>query len=138
MNFIDPDREAFNAFKDLPRDEPIEMLNLIKLYDQARYDDGRQASGAEAYQQYGKVSAPVFQRVGGSIIWRGQPQNVLIGPGDELWDIAFIARYPNAGAFLEMVTDEFYQTKAVPHRRAGVQNSRLIRHAPLAGDDQFG
>ena len=136
--YIDPERAAFEAFKALPRDEPIEMLNLIKLFDQARYDDGRAASGADAYRAYGETSAPVFQRVGGRILWRGMPQNVLIGPSSELWDIAFIARYPSAGAFLEMVTDSFYQAEAVPHRRAGVSDSRLIRHASLEGADSFG
>lgn len=136
--YIDPERAAFEAFKALPRDEPVQMLNLIKLFDQAQYPDGRQATGLQAYQAYGEVSGPVFQRVGGSILWRGAPQNVLIGPDDELWDIAFIAVYPSAGAFLEMVTDDFYQSEAVPHRRAAVYDSRLIRHAGLPGSDGFG
>lgn len=136
--YIDPERAAFEAFKALPRDEPIEMLNLISLFDEAKYPDGRQASGADAYRSYGEVSGPVFQRVGGSILWRGRPQNMLIGPSEELWDIAFIARYPSAKAFLEMVTDPFYQSDAVPHRRAGVRDSRLIRHASLSGSSNFG
>src|SRR5687767_6012360 len=31
MAYIDPDREAWQIFKDLPRDQPIQMLNLIRL-----------------------------------------------------------------------------------------------------------
>lgn len=138
MSHIDPERAAFEKFKSLPRDQPIDMLNLICLHDQARYPDGREATGAEAYADYGKFSAPIFQRVGGEIIWRGEPKVMLIGPADRLWDIAFIARYPTASAFLEMVTDPVYQTDAVPHRQAAVRDSRLIRHHQSAGENRFG
>jgi uncharacterized protein (DUF1330 family) len=123
---IDPERKQFDAFKALSRDLPVMMLNLVRLRDKAAYEDGRDAIGAEAYAAYGRESAPVFQRVGGDIVWRGRPENVLIGPGDEHWDIAFIARYPTAGAFLEMVTDPDYRV-AVKHRQAAVLDSRLIR-----------
>lgn len=34
---IDPTREAFEAFKALPRDEPIEMLNLVAFREKAAY-----------------------------------------------------------------------------------------------------
>lgn len=138
MTHIDPTRDAFELFKGLDRDQPIEMLNLIRLRDQAAYPDGRQATGLDAYKAYGRESGPVFARVGGKIIWRGKPQLTLIGPSEEAWHLAFIAAYPGAGAFLEMVTDPHYQTKAVPHRQAGVADSRLIRHAPLPVGDMFG
>jgi uncharacterized protein (DUF1330 family) len=138
VGHVDPTREGFDQFKALPRDEPVEMLNLIRLRARALYADGREASGFEAYRAYGAASAPIFQRVGGRIIWRGQPRSVLIGPGDEAWDLAFIAAYPSAGAFLEMVTDEAYQTQAVPHRVAAVLDSRLIRHKPQDTGDAFG
>ncbi|MBI1263384.1 MAG: DUF1330 domain-containing protein [Alphaproteobacteria bacterium] len=138
MSHIDPERAAFEAFKALPRDEPVEMLNLIALHDRAAYPDGRDISGAQAYRLYGEASAPIFQRVGGRILWRGAPRCVLIGPADERWDLAFIAAYPSAGAFLAMVTDPVYQSEAVPHRRAAVRDSRLIRHAPAGAGSAFG
>ena len=34
---VDPDRQAWELFKSLPRDEPIQMLNLIRLKAQADY-----------------------------------------------------------------------------------------------------
>ncbi|MDH3759074.1 MAG: DUF1330 domain-containing protein [Gammaproteobacteria bacterium] len=125
-NYIDPERDQFEAFKALPRDEPIMMINLLRFRERAAYEDGREATGAEAYEAYGRDSAPVFHRVGGEIIWRGRPQVMLIGPEDKRWDLIFIARYPTAGAFLEMVTDPQYQ-EAVKHRQAAVLDSRLIR-----------
>ena len=135
--YIDPERDQFEAFKRLPRDEPILMLNLVRLRAEADYGDAQRASGADAYRRYGEASAPVFARVGGSIEWRGQPQCVLIGPADERWDVAFIARYPTAGAFLEMVTDATYR-EAVKHRQAAVETSRLIRLSPSGHGGAFG
>jgi len=133
--YVDPEREQFDAFKALPRDEPVAMLNLLRFREKAAYEDGRQATGAEAYAAYGRESAPVFRRVGGEILWRGRPDVMLIGPADKQWDLVFIARYPTAAAFLEMVTDPGYR-EAVKHRQAAVLDSRLIRTAelPLGGD----
>ena len=74
---------------------------------------------------YSKESGAIFRRVGGEIIWRGDPETTVIGPRDERWDTIFIARYPTAGAFLEMVTDADYRL-AVKHRQAAVEDSRLI------------
>ncbi|EAP89720.1 MAG: DUF1330 domain-containing protein [Oceanicaulis sp.] len=128
---IDPEREAFKLFKEMPRDEPIQMLNLLRLRDKAAYPDGRDVSGFEAYKTYGQTSGPVFKRVGGTIVWRGAPKLTLIGPSEENWHLSFVAAYPSAAAFLEMVTDPVYQNEAVPHRQAAVLDSRLIRHTPL-------
>ena len=139
---IDPTREAFDEFKGLPRDAPVEMLNLVRYRAEAAYPAdhaaaGEGLSGAEAYRRYSRESGPVFERVGGAIIWSAVPQVVLIGPANERWDAAFVARYPSAGAFLEMVTDADYQ-RAVVHRQAAVATSRLIRTAPRSGEGQRG
>ena len=129
MYNVDPERAQFEAFKQLPRDQPITMLNLLRFREKAAYEEDSGVSGAEAYAAYGKESAPIFHRVGGEILWRGTPEVMLIGPQDEHWDLAFVARYPHAGAFLEMVTDPAYRN-AVRHRQAAVLDSRLIRVAP--------
>lgn len=133
---IDPERDQFEAFKRLPRDQPIMMLNLLRLRDMAAYEDGREVTGAEAYAAYGRESAPIFKRVGGEIIWRGRPELMVIGPKDTHWDLIFVARYPTAGAFLEMVTDPDYG-KAVKHRQAAVLDSRLIRTAETDEGEGF-
>ncbi len=137
MKYLDPEREQFEQFKALPRDTPIHMLNLIKLKASSTYEDGTVTTGAEAYAAYGRDSGPIFKRVGGKVIWRGTPESMVIGPVDELWDIAFIAYYPNSAAFLAMVTDPDYQ-QAVKHRQAAVDTSRLVRHGELPSGDLFG
>lgn len=134
--YVDPTRAAFDLFKSLPRDTPINMLNLVRYRDLAAYPDGHEHAGkgwtgARAYEEYGTTSGPIFERLGGQIIWRGKLEAVVTGPADEHWDAAFIAAYPNAGAFLAMVTDPDYKL-AVVNRQAAVATSRLIRFAPLA------
>ncbi|MEM9580268.1 MAG: DUF1330 domain-containing protein [Pseudomonadota bacterium] len=126
---IDPTRAQFDAFKGLDRDTPLHMLNLVRFKSVATYPKGHAntgMTGAEAYAEYGRHSGPVFARVGGTILWRGQFETMLIGPVEESWDACFIAHYPDAHAFMKMVTDPEYQ-KAVVHRQAAVLTSRLIR-----------
>nr|WP_245729321.1 DUF1330 domain-containing protein [Salinihabitans flavidus] len=132
---VDPTRAQFDAFKALGRDHPIDMLNLVRFRTAAAYPadhplHGKSLSGSEAYANYGQDTAPVLSRVGGSIIWRGAFESTLIGPASERWDAAFVARYPSAHAFLEMVTDPAYR-QAVIHRQAAIETSRLIRCAAL-------
>ena len=139
---IDPTRPQFDAFKALPRDTPIHMLNLIRLRPLADYaadhpNHGKGMTGLDAYRAYGTTSAEVFARVGGKQVWVGRPETVVTGPPDERWDLAFIAQYPSAGAFLAMVTDPNYR-EHVKHRTAGVEDSRLIRMAPVDPGAGFG
>lgn len=134
---VDPTPEQFKAFKTLPRDLPLNMLNLVKLRDFAVYEDRRVSTGKDAYLAYGRESGPIFAGVGGEIIWRGDPKVMLIGPAGERWDVAFIARYPSAHAFLAMVMDPAYQA-VVFHRQAAVEESRLIAHHEAANTDVFG
>jgi len=133
---IDPTRLQFETFKSLPRDTPLNMLNLVRVRARAAYPDGREATGHEAYEAYGRESAPVLARVGGTILWRGRFETVLIGPADEHWDYCFIARYLSAAAFLTMVTDPAYR-EAVKHRQAAVADSRLIRMGEVSGGAGF-
>jgi len=140
--FVDPTREQFGAFKGLDRDHPIEMLNLVRFNAQATYPAnhplaGKSLTGAEAYANYGRETAPIFARLGGRIVWRGAFETVLMGPGNEHWDEIFVARYPTAHAFLAMVTDPDYRV-AVVHRQAAVATSRLIRCAPAEAGTAFG
>ena len=74
--YIDPSKPNWQAFKDLPRDEPIHMLNLLRYRELAEYPEGHQHhgngwSGRRAYEEYGATSGAIFRRVGGQIVWRG-------------------------------------------------------------------
>jgi uncharacterized protein (DUF1330 family) len=139
---IDPDRDAWAAFKALPRDQPIQMLNLIRLkpladYPEGHADHGKGRSGLDAYRAYGRTTAHIFKRVGGRQIWAGKPQVMVTGPQAEAWDLAFIAEYPNSAAFMAMVADPEYR-ELVKHRTAGVADSRLLRLSPIEPGAGFG
>jgi len=134
---VDPTRPQFAAFREVPRDGVIHMLNLVRFRDRAAYPDGREATGAEAYRAYARESAPVFRRVGGRQFWLGRFEHMLIGPEDERWDAVFIAEYPSTAAFVEMVRDPVYR-EAVKHRQAAVATSRLIRLEPRPSGAGFG
>jgi uncharacterized protein (DUF1330 family) len=136
-SYVDPSRERFAAFRAGDRPGPIHMLNLVRFRVRAAYPDGREMSGADAYAAYGRDSRPVFERVGGLIVWRGRFELTLIGPEDEAWDECFIAAYPSVAAFVEMLRDPVYR-EAVRHRQAAVSTSRLIRLAPSDPGAGFG
>jgi uncharacterized protein (DUF1330 family) len=140
---IDPDRQAWEAFKALPRDRPIHMLNLIRLRETAAYpqghpNHGKGLTGREAYREYGRAIAPHLARLGSRQVWAGDPQVMVTGPESEAWDLAFIVEYPGSQAFIDMVRDPDYRQAVVPHRTAAVADSRLLCLAPLDPDDKLG
>lgn len=62
--YVDPSREQFEAFKALPRETPIHMLNLDKYREVADYPEGhpnhgKALSGREAYREYSRSIAPI-------------------------------------------------------------------------------
>ena len=141
--YIDPDRAAWDIFKSLPKDQPIHMLNLIRLRARADYppghpDHGRVISGREAYHEYGRRIAPHLARLGSRQVWAGAPQVMVTGPASEAWDLAFIVEYPGSQAFIDMVRDADYRANVVPHRTAAVADSRLLRLKPLDPSDKLG
>ena len=140
--FVDPTREAMTAFRDLPADQPIAMINLLRFRDTAAYpldhpDHAEARTGAQAYAAYGRAAAAPFARSGGVQVWLGRPDLTLIGPADEAWDLAFIVQYETAERFIVMVRDPEYQ-RAVVHRQAAVADSRLIRCQPRVAGTGFG
>jgi uncharacterized protein (DUF1330 family) len=118
------------------------MLNLLLYREVAEYPEGHEHhgkgwSGREAYKEYGRTSGPIFARVGGTILWRGRFETMVTGPDGERWHNGFVAQYPNAGAFFEMIKDPEYQL-AVVNRTAALVDSRLVRFAPGEAGGGFG
>jgi uncharacterized protein (DUF1330 family) len=140
--FVDPTREVMAVFRDLPLDWPIAMINLLRFRETAAYPEdhpeaGAAHTGAEAYGLYGRAAAKPFADAGGKQVWLGRPELTVIGPSDEAWDLAFIARYPTGQAFVDMLRSPEYR-QAVVHRQAAVADSRLIRCEPLEAGAAFG
>ena len=135
--FIDPTKESFSAFRAADRQGPnsyAEPRASARAGGLPRRTAGERSG---AYAAYGRESLPVFSRLGGTIVWSGQFELMLIGPPEERWDRCFIARYPEVAAFVEMIRDPVYR-EAVKHRQAAVEDSRLIRLAPGGAGSGFG
>lgn len=131
MPYIDPSRVNWQQFKDLPRDRPIHMLNLIRFRDLAAYagdhpNSGKGLTGREAYAIYREGFQRLAAQDGAAMIWEANLECVVTGPNGE-WDEAFVMGYPNSGVFMAMVKNADYIRDVVPHRRAAVADSRLIR-----------
>ena len=129
--YVDPSRENWQRFKDLPRDRPIQMLNLIKFRDLAEYPEGHPLhgqglTGREAYAIYKDGFQRVVADDGAAMIWEADLECTVTGPDGE-WDEAFVMGYPNSVAFMAMVKNEEYISDVVPHRTAAVADSRLLR-----------
>ncbi len=132
-NYVDPSRENWQRFKDLPRDTPVHMLNLIKFREHAEYPEGhpnhgKGLTGREAYAIYLEGFQRVVANDGAAMVWEAPMECVVTGPAGE-WDEAFVMGYPNSGVFMAMVKNEEYIRDVVPHRTAAVADSRLIRFA---------
>ena len=136
MNYTSFSGEGFNAFREIKDSRPLNMLNLVKVHREVEYPNGEVVSGLEAYKRYGRLSFPIFENLGGKIIWRGEMLFTLIGPSEKKWDFCFIAEYPSPGAFVSMVKDPDYR-EAMKHRQLAVQDSRLIRMASLPSGKNF-
>lgn len=105
------------ALANLPADEPVVMINLLKFHEQG---------GRERYLQYSHDVAPHLQRVGGVVRYAGTTPFAIIGDGERpWWDAILVVEYPSPRAFTEMVKDPGYQ-KAHEHRAAALQQGDLI------------
>jgi uncharacterized protein (DUF1330 family) len=91
--------EGFGAFAArAAEDKPVVMLNLLRFKP-----DG----GQERYVEYGAAVAPSLEKVGGRIVWAGEPAQPLLG--EEGWDMVALVEYPSRQAFLEMIGSAEYQ-----------------------------
>lgn len=142
MSFVDPTREQFKGMFSLPLQQPIAMLNLLRFREVAQYGaDAAEAnqdpvSGRIAYGRYSQETEVLYRAAGGRQLWVGAGQHVLVGPNEERWDLVFLAYYPSAQAFVDMVKSPAYQ-HATRHRTAGVEEARLIRCAELPAGAGF-
>ena len=128
MPSIQPAREALLELLRLPDNGPVVMLNMLRFRVQAEYPEGSghaPCSGREAYRRYTKEAARHFEPLGGTLVWLGQVERVLIGPDQEGWDEVFLAQYPSRRAFVQMVSNPDYVAITV-HRTAALADSRLV------------
>lgn len=119
--YLRPNRSAMHALSELPADEELMMLNLLK-YKASVGEAG--LSGEAAYREYMKAATPFFKLAEAEVVFFGRPQASLIGPEDEeLWDDVLIIKYKSPASFENMVKAEGYPSEL---RELALLDSRLI------------
>lgn len=124
---ITPRPEQMQAILANAPEGPLYMLNLLKFKAKAEYADGRETNltGEEAYGLYGRAVAEIIGKMGGSIVFAGKMNALLIGDGELAWDNVAIVEYPSLEAFRNMTASAEYQAAHV-HREAGLAHQLLI------------
>ena len=127
MATVNPSQEELQKILDeIPKDQPVVMLNLLRFRDKAAYkDDSEDCSGRDAYKRYMTEAARSVSEVGAEVIWSGRSVGSLIAPPDESWDQVLLVRYPSIDAFMAMIESREYKG-VVKHRTAAIQDSRLV------------
>ncbi|MEQ8283419.1 MAG: DUF1330 domain-containing protein [Parvibaculum sp.] len=113
--------EAFFASAGTPDDGPVALLNLLKFRPHAAYPDGSDAhlTGEEAYMRYGFEVAKLIAALGGSFVWFGKVDGILVGEVEDMWDRVALIEYPSRAAFRQMLESPEYKAIEI-HREAGL------------------
>lgn len=129
MHKLEPTDEQLQAVADLPANQPVVMVNLLKFRAESADGDG---TGWDAYQRYSKEVIGLIKERGGDILWAGQAQGIALGTNEDGdWDYVAMVRYPDRAAFVDMVTSRDYAT-ANHHRLNGLE-----RHTIIASKETF-
>lgn len=122
MSAIRPNADQFAAFSRAmeARDGPVVMVNLLKF---------KPRGGASEYDRYGDAAARMIGETGGTLLYAGRCDQVLIGDAGEGWDAVAIVEYPSRRAFLEMVSRKDYR-QAHAHRDAGLERTVVLATVP--------
>ena len=131
---IDPTADQVRALRDVPDEQPVTMVNLLKFRAQARYEDGDEApcTGREAYAKYKHAFTQTVGEVSQArVVYSGPVQQVFIGQAgnpETDWDEVLVVRYPSRRHFLAMMADPTYR-EALRHRYAGLERTVLLQCA---------
>ena len=123
-NAVMPNEAQLKEFNEQGAEKPIFMVNLLKFKEKAEYEDGRDTdlTGEQAYAIYSEEVIEHLKKVGGEVSFGGSINRLMLGEVEELWDKAFIVKYPSKKAMLKMVTDPDY-LESNKHREAGLARS---------------
>ena len=121
------------AAENFPADTPMFMLNLLRYRERADYGGRAEmpsCSGREAYYDhylaaFNQVAASE-QIEGIEVFYLGAVAARLVAPADELGDDIVIVKYADFAAFRRVVQSPIYAEQADPHRRAALEDWRLI------------
>jgi len=119
----------------IPEGEPFVMLNLLRYKEHAEYRDGPglgPCTGREAYHRgYVATFTKLAEGIPIQIEWLGAVLAGLVTPAGERWDELVLVRYPDYATFRRIVESDRYEAEAAPHRRASLDDWRLLATTKL-------
>ena len=119
---MNPTSAQLEALRRMPQDQPVVMLNLVKLRAQSADGDG---TGWDAYLRYSRGFAPLLKACGGTILWAGDAKGVALGDDRaDAWDYAVLVRYPRPLDFVATMTSPGYA--AINRHRHNALEKHLI------------
>jgi uncharacterized protein (DUF1330 family) len=116
---LTPNVEQFQDLAAAVDDGPVVMLNLLKF----------KPGGADSYTRYGDAAREMIEARGGSLVWSGRAEQVLIGDPAAGWDAVLLVQYPSRRAFIEMVSTPEYLA-AHRDREAGLERTIVVACSP--------
>lgn len=118
----------------IPEQTPVVMLNLLRYRERANYGgrtDIEDCSGRDAYhQRYVPAMASTVAAEGIRLFWAGTALARVVGPVDERWHEILLVEYPSFAAFRRLIENSKYEAETAPHRRAALEDWRLIAMTP--------
>ena len=110
---------------------PVAMLNLLQfrsVADYSAFPDLAPAipiSGRAAYDLYMRHTMPFLEAAGGKVLFTAVGGHYLIGPVDEVWDMAILVEHASLQALMDMANNPEYMA-GMGHRTAALADSRLL------------
>lgn len=102
-NQINPTKEQFKALFNLPKDQAIVMVNMLKYNGE---------NGKASYAKYMKNVGPFLKAAKGKVIWKGASLHTVIGDSEDQPDVFMMVEYPSVEHFIGMITNPEYQEVA--------------------------
>ena len=123
----------------IPADQPVFMLNLLRYREQADYGDRTDFAPCSGQEAYFRRYVPAFNQVAAALgvlgikpFYVGGVLARLVAPPDEPWDNVAVVEYPSFAAFRRVVESPEYHAEASPHRKAALEDWRLIATQQIA------
>jgi uncharacterized protein (DUF1330 family) len=120
-----PDAAQLETFLAAPQDEPVVMMNMLRL----KSDPGDLPHGEtmrDVMMRYAKPMREYVEAHGGEFVFAGDVVSQLIGEGGEDFAFVSIMRYPSRRAFLELAGDPEIAQTIGKHRDVALDSQWLL------------